>query len=274
MVIKQSPNKGQEKILYYKRKAPIIEKEKNNDQYVALCRERNGWWNAFNNSAVYYAKLLAPRLNWNVKLDNDRDHCHKATYVTHVKDIKKFLEGVKSLGLEIVNPLADGEDPEKRDYITIKLSNRVEPVELNRLLKQDQIIWTTAERQLKPVTKWAKLKKAIIDFQRVLSVEASKMNASNRRVYGDESETLVKQMFNQLVGASHGRLRADDALVAMADLEDELEANMLMMMSLQIVRNTKVMELAEGLKDIREIIEKEMENLVKAEMKNATPSKS
>ncbi|MBQ6414265.1 hypothetical protein IJI28_01410 [Candidatus Saccharibacteria bacterium] len=88
---------------YTSNKNYIMEFEKTNYNYLALVRSTHNYYKIFGHSALFYTYSLAPKLNLNANLQDDKDYTSKSdTGFVSIRDISKLTTLLATLDIKRV----------------------------------------------------------------------------------------------------------------------------------------------------------------------------
>ena len=227
-----------EKRAYILRKEQILEREKDNDSLVMLFRADDGWWKICGRSVLYYTKLVAARLNKEVKVWPDRDYGSVSKEgIINIRDLNKFIKEVESLGLKM-HP--SGND----DFVAVELGSKVTKEDLGLMESEEQAKWEMADRMLMPAVIWPKLRKELVELTRLCYEMTRKFDAVGRIIYGSKAMDLVNESMITFNQATHGQMDEIEALLLIRENIGYLDGLMVMINELRLFDANKDYQIA------------------------------
>lgn len=241
-----------ERSSYVHRKQGVLEAEKDNDRKVMVFRGNGKWWRIVGKSVVYYSKIVGPRLARSVVVHPDDDYGETSKYgVINVPDIARFIDEMKGLDLEVVGK---GD----KDFIYVRLKQKVSEEEFNTLIREEDEKWSIAEKMVMPTVSWPALKTQILATLAETRHTTRKFDASLSRQMGDPMMESVLHMLQVLQLASRGRLEPSEALLSIGDDLLVLDSLIMAVMHIRVLTIDRIFKLSTATMNLKRALDKEI----------------
>ena len=256
-----------EKRAYVLRKEQILEREKDNDSMVMLFRADDGWWKICGRSVLYYKKLIAARLEKEIKVWSDRDFGNTSKEgIINIRDLDKFVQEVESLGLKM-HP--GGND----DFVAVELGSKVSKEDLELMESEERAKWEMAERMLMPVVIWPKLRKELVELTRLCYEITRKFDAVGRIIYGSKVMDLINGSMVVFSQAARGQKDEVEALLEIRENLGRLDGLMVLINELRLLDANKDYQIATKIMETERAVETALKKATKEEIKKSVKKK-
>lgn len=207
---------------YLERKQTALSRDKDNvDKIVWVMALDKGWWKAFNRSAVYYAMLVAPRINKTIpQLVEDSDYEFPAENVVMTSNIGRIVKAAERLGMEVDERYDIG-------YVVIKLGQKVTREQYNNFLHEENELWTKAQGMILPAVIWPKVKDLLLRLSKILDEQVRKMPQDRKIEIGAKMQAEAREAVQTFILIARERVSKEEGAGMMMENLDRLDALML-----------------------------------------------
>ena len=248
------------RVEYAKRKAEIMEREKNNDRLIMFFHSNGRWWKIAGKSVLYYSRILAPRLRRQVNVIPDDDYYGLPSKegVVNIGDIDELFAEAKKLKYRV-------KGARHAEFRAIELGKKVTPEELNEMLQEEDRYWELTEKMVQPAVVWPGIKAHLTELTRTGREMTRKLDASLQRVLGDPMMRVIIEMNLVHARAVRKRMEPMEALVAIGDNLEELEAYLAVAGTLKAFKADKAYDFATMILNTEKLVDKELKKQAEKE---------
>ena len=265
---KAAAQEGRETALrYYERKQIVLTHEKRNQTEMIFYKTPSGtWYKAIEKSAVYFASKYAKMVESKAKLQIDKDYKFASkTGCVSIPNIDNLIKKFEVIGVKLVSA--------KDDIYIFKMPERITGDEYNLMREQSRTTIERANKMIRPKDMMPNLMEDAKELFTTVFWTFRDMNEQSKRIIGDDFATAIR---NVIVGytimvKTNGDPKEflDKALLKVAEADGYFMA----VSPLRIIKDDKLLQIAEQLAKLRNQIIFEQKRIAVREINDKNKGK-
>lgn len=211
--MKENVAKQEWRAEHNRRKASLINAEKENYSRLYLLKSNDKWWELFSHSAVFYAFYIGKMLKNRPRIVEDKDYSGNGSKIGRVAigSLKDFVDSMKALGLK-----------QARDDEVLKvweLGKRFSQEEFLELLHEDEVMVDRANNIARVKDVMPDLRAEARAFLVELHSQIRNQDQAVKIAFLGEVERVAVRLNRNVVAVSRGTMTRRECLTAVgADL--------------------------------------------------------
>lgn len=266
---KEATREGREiSLRYYERKQIVLTHEKKNQTEMIFFKTPSGtWYKAVEKSAVYFVMKYGKMVESKAKLQIDKDYKFiSKTGCVSIPNIDNLVKKLETIGVKLASA--------KDDIYIFKLPERITGDEYNLMREQSRTTIERANKMIRPKDMMPNLMEDAKEIFTIVFWTFRDMNEQAKRIIGDDFAMALRDIVIGYTEMAKTKGEPKEFLEMAMQKVTEADGYFMAVSPLRIIKDDKLLQIAEGLMKLRNQIVFEQKKIAVKEINDKNRGKT